>query len=387
MLIVHVRPSSPKAPKPAPAAPVPPVAGNLRKGRDEFKWNHRDGLIWIDMDWHGDWRSNLGGAFELLNSPNFQSFSIKPRTLPRTKSSTWPTVQVFHDSTWRWPDALPRCLKDHLMKSPEANTPILQTFFKLIVNIGRRCKWHWHPVQVGSRKGLFCWVWKSSMRLSPLLFACLHRACKWSCRDLAERQTQATGWLQRLQRCPIGDLHFANSELFWVKKSWPKHHTQTCVFDLKDVLYSYIRDIMFVEIRPSSFTSQRLEICAKIGRTWFFSPPQSDFNLAWTRRTVATRTGQKLQYKRRGGMQTLVWQDFPDLRAGTTGSGAHVQLCATISSTYPIHPANGPGAQGHFHWEAFKTTERWKECLKRHQIVVEAMQLRGWILERSVHWW
>ena len=80
----------------------------------------------------------------------------------------------------------------------------------------------------------------------------------------------------------------------------------------------------------------------------FFSPPQSDFNLAWTRRTVATRTGQKLQYKRRGGMQTLVWQDFPNLRAGTTGSGAHVQLCATISSAYPIHPANGPGAQGNF---------------------------------------
>ena len=224
--------------------------------------------------------------------------------------------------------------------------PILQTFFKLIVIIGRRCKWHWHPVQVGSRKGLFCWIWKSSMRLSPLLFACLHRACKWSCRDLAERQTQATGWLQRLHRCPIGDLHSANS----------------FVFDLKDVLYSYIRDMIFVEIRPSSFTSQRLEICAKIARTWFFSPPQSDFNLAWTRRKVATRTGQKLQYKRRGGMQTLVWQDFPNLRAGTTGSGAHVQLCATISSAYPIHPANGPGAQGHFHWEAFKTTERWKEC-------------------------
>ena len=73
MLIVLVRPSSPKAPKPAPAAPVPPVAGNLRKGWDEFNWNHRDGLIWIDMDWHGDWQSNLGGAFELLNSPIFLS--------------------------------------------------------------------------------------------------------------------------------------------------------------------------------------------------------------------------------------------------------------------------------------------------------------------------
>lgn len=25
------------------------------------------------MDWHGDWQSNLGGAFELLNSPIFLS--------------------------------------------------------------------------------------------------------------------------------------------------------------------------------------------------------------------------------------------------------------------------------------------------------------------------
>lgn len=49
MLIVHVRPSSPKAPKPAPAAPVPPVAGNLRKGRDEFNWKS-PGWIWTGME-------------------------------------------------------------------------------------------------------------------------------------------------------------------------------------------------------------------------------------------------------------------------------------------------------------------------------------------------
>ena len=154
---------------------------------------------------------------------------------------------------------------------------------------------------------------------------------------------------------------------FWIVLghwTWPKHQTETFVFDLKDVLYSYtIRDIIFVQIRPSSFRSQRLEIFA-ISRTWFFSPPQSDFNLAWTMRKVATRTGQKQPMSSQelciaSGGGKLCFSHFSNLRAGTTGSGAHVQLCATSEpSAYPIHPANGPGAPRDLEASGY----RWKQC-------------------------
>lgn len=271
----------------------------------------------------------------------FQNFSIKPRTLPGTKSSsTWPTIQLFHDSTWRWPDASPRCLKVHLMKSPEV--PDIPDF----ADICQTDRNHREPMQMAltscasriPKRSVLLSLKEQHATFTPAI--CLFaQGLQMILQRLGWKTDSSHRLITKVATVSYWRPSFCQFFCFW--------------FERCTVFYSYIRDIIFVEIRPSSFTSQRLEICAKIARTWFFSPPQSDFNLAWTRRTVATRTGQKLQYKRRGGMQTLVWQDFPNLRAGTTGSGAHVQLCATISSAYPIHPANGPGAQGHFqnHWK------------------------------------